>query len=448
MNFIAHNGYYCCFFCFLRGIHQHGKRQYQFESSTELRTAQTFARDSHTAATLKTNEKGHLGMCIFSDLLDVQLPYSIIIDYAHATLLRHAKAIFSEIYRRLSPSVRIDVDHALKSQAFPHFFHRRMKPLKDLSFIKATELRNILFYGFLPIVHQLLPINLVCHLALFICGMRLLHGRPIFADRTSDIADILLKKYCEDFPKFYTGLENLVLHLHLHYKIQYKHFGAFAYLGSFGQENMMGYMGSNFTGTRYHGDLIAQNYTMDIILHCSHRQSDLSNKKIDGPYDPIHKFDFKSNDIFLQLHQDQCNCSSINSCLTAFRRCKIRQHVYHSISYNRRQTSVSFLVRYCDLNDPTKYLFGQISLFVRANTTTYAVIRQYQSLCLFSDLCRSSSYYRILRESIDQLFYVVTTDLSPNYELVLESRIIDHCIFVKCSDYYIVTSISSYDEHD
>ena len=119
LNFIAHNGYSCCFFCFIHGIHVGGKRQYPCDYSVDLRTPTSFARDSKIAAELKRNEKGHLGACVFTDLVDYPLPYSIIIDYAHATLLRHSKAIFSEVYRRLSPMVRNDVDKSLFNQRFP-----------------------------------------------------------------------------------------------------------------------------------------------------------------------------------------------------------------------------------------------------------------------------------------------------------------------------------------
>ncbi|CAF4777289.1 unnamed protein product, partial [Rotaria sp. Silwood2] len=201
-----------------------------------------------------------------ANIVDIQLPYSIIVDYAHASLLRHSKSIFSELYRRLSPAIRDDVDIALAKQPFPHFFNRRMKSFKDLSFVKATEVRNILFYGFLPIFHQHLPINLLSHFALYITGMRLLHGSPIFGDKTPEIAHVLLMKYYEDFCLFYHGLENFVLHVHSHFKAQHQKFGAFSHLGSFGQESLVGYMGSNFTGTRYQGDIISENYSLDIVL--------------------------------------------------------------------------------------------------------------------------------------------------------------------------------------
>ncbi|CAF0964920.1 unnamed protein product [Adineta ricciae] len=449
LNFVAHNGYYCCYFCLLHGVHQNGKRQYPYECPFRMRTAESFARDSSTASQFKRNENGHLGVSVIADVVDIQLPYSIIVDYAHASLLRHAKSIFNEIYRRLTPATRDIVDVALAKQPFPHFFNRRMKALKDLSFVKATEVRNILFYGFLPVFHQHLPVDLLSHFALYIVGMRLFHGRPIFADATAKIANELIMTYYKDFRSFYHGLENFVLHIHAHFEAQYRMYGSFSHLGSFGQEGLMGYMGSNFTGTRYQGDLIAENYSLDIALRHTIKDSKSLTKISDGPFDKDVNFDFTSNGIFLDIHNRQCNCMSISSCLTAFRRCSINNRIYHSILYKRRQKSVSYYVRYCRSIDNNAYSFGKIIMFFQVQSFTYAVIRQHPIHCLFSDLISSSSSYdKLLRKPINHLFYVVSKEWLPTYELVLVSRIFDHCIVFDCIDYHIVTPISSYDEHD
>ncbi|CAF1311019.1 unnamed protein product, partial [Rotaria sordida] len=448
LNFISHNGYYCCYFCLLHGVHQEGKRQYPYECPFQMRTAESFARDSNIASQFKRNENGHLGVSVFANVIDIQLPYSIIVDYAHASLLRHSKSIFSELYRRLSPAIRDDVDITLAKQPFPHFFNRRMKSFKDLSFVKATEVRNMLFYGFLPIFHQHLPMNLLSHFALYISGMRLLHSSPIFGDKTSEIADALLMKYYQDFRSFYRGLENFVLHVHSHFKAQHKMFGAFSHLGSFGQEGLVGYMGSNFSGTRYQGDLIAENYSLDIVLRHEINDINLFTKIVDGPFDKDVNFDFTSNDIFLDIHNRECNCMSINTCLTAFRRCRIHHHVYHSIHYKQRQKSISYFVRYCHLTNDGVYSFGKIIMFFQVQSSTYALIQQHPVHCLFSDLLLPSLYHELLHKPVNHLFYVVSKQCLSVYEPVLVSRILDHCIIFDCIGYHIVTPVSSYDEHD
>ncbi|CAF4314747.1 unnamed protein product, partial [Rotaria sordida] len=54
---------------------------------------------------------------------------------------------------------------------------------------------------------------------------------------------------------------------------------------SFGQEGLVGYMESNFTGTRYQGDLISENYSLDIVLRHEINDLNLFTKIVDGPFD-------------------------------------------------------------------------------------------------------------------------------------------------------------------
>ena len=82
LNFVAHNGYFACYFCYIRGIHRGRKRQYPYQESIEIRTPHRFAQGSLAASLSKRNE-GHLGVSIIANFLDIQLPRSIIIDYAH-----------------------------------------------------------------------------------------------------------------------------------------------------------------------------------------------------------------------------------------------------------------------------------------------------------------------------------------------------------------------------
>ncbi|CAF3778356.1 unnamed protein product [Rotaria socialis] len=103
LNFISHNGYYCCYFCYLRDIHQKRKRQYPYKCLHQIRTANSFAQDATAAEHLNRNEKGHLGVSIFSNIVDINFSYRITVDYAHVSLLRHSKSICIELYRRLTP---------------------------------------------------------------------------------------------------------------------------------------------------------------------------------------------------------------------------------------------------------------------------------------------------------------------------------------------------------
>lgn len=135
----GHNGYFCCFYCYIEGVHvggRHGKRQYYYQDDVQLRTAKTYELESIEAAETSKKVFGHLGRSILHDLLDIPLPYSIIADYLHVTLLRHTRGIIKQIYSNLSPSQRIEFDAGLREQKFPHFFNRKLRPVSDFSFVK------------------------------------------------------------------------------------------------------------------------------------------------------------------------------------------------------------------------------------------------------------------------------------------------------------------------
>lgn len=88
----------------------------------------------------------------------------------------------------------------------------------------------------------------------------MLHGRNEFASETSQMAKELFVKYYQDHSKYFDGLENLVLHLHLHFDELFVQHGSLCYLGGFGQEDFVGAISKNHHGSRFHGDLITHYY--------------------------------------------------------------------------------------------------------------------------------------------------------------------------------------------
>jgi hypothetical protein len=122
-NFKGHGGYFCCYFCFIKGQHINGKRQYQYET-LNLRSATDYARLSNEAERTKTDQYGHFGISVLERILDVDLPQCIVIDYLHVTLLGHAKAIILSIYQQLKPFQRRQFDLQVKTQKFPRMYLR------------------------------------------------------------------------------------------------------------------------------------------------------------------------------------------------------------------------------------------------------------------------------------------------------------------------------------
>ncbi|CAF3601711.1 unnamed protein product [Rotaria socialis] len=343
LEFIGHTGYHCCFYCYIHGIHvggRGGKRQYYFENRMQLRTKRTYELESIRAVETSSNVYGHLGRSLLHDLLDVPLPNSIIVDYLHVSLLRHTRAIIQQVYAQLSPLERTKFDSGLRGQRFPHFFN-------------PTELRNLLLYALIPHLPPFLPKEQLAHLSLYVCSIRIIHGKKCFGDKSSSMSKELFLTYYQDHSIYFEKLHNLVLHLHVHFDQLFDKHVSLCYLGTFGQEDLIGSISKNYHGTRFHGQLITYYYEIDFALRNKASSHDATDEKnIDGPL-------------------DQTDLSSMTHDI-------IQHHltVYHSLIYTRRNSTISFLVQYyTNQGDPS---FGKIRYFFTSNNKTYAVIDHHE----------------------------------------------------------------------
>ncbi|CAF1319568.1 unnamed protein product [Rotaria sordida] len=447
LKFIGHGGYFCCNFCYTRGQHIERKRQYFYEKKPVLRYSSTYNKESAAAEKTKKIIYGHKGISILQNILDTKLPEAIIIDYQHVSLLRHAKTVLSTIYKQFNPSHRRLIDIKLKNQCFPHFFNRRMIPFKNLSFIKAIELRNILLYGFLPLSYEFMNREQLAHFALFICSFRLYHSQPpMFGRETVRIANQLFEQYYKDHKKFYRLIQNYVLHLHSHYGNQYVNYGSLANIGCFSQEDLLGHISSNTHGTRYYGDQIVHYYNIDFSLN--NRLSKAKYEIYSKPIDLNADFIIDNYSIIIEYHNRICKCLNISKCISIYRRCIIRNNTFHSLLYKRGTKSKSYFISYyTSTNDDEKY-FGFIHLFFYCKDTTYAVIERFQNMQKFSSSFKSSSYFDLLKKPLDSCFSIVSKEPSDIFDVVEIGHIIKHCIVFDFEQHLIVTEVSAYHEHD
>lgn len=445
LNFTGHTGYFACHHCFLRGVHQGNKRQYPYDPSARERTPDEFIRDASLAAALG-NQHGHLGPSILSNHLDCPMPYSILIDYAHTSLLRHGKLILSNLYSLLRPTDRQQLDDRLINQPFPHFFHRKLRRLNDLSFIKATEVRNLLFYALIPLLIPLVSIDLLSHIALFITAIRLLHCQSLFGKNTPHVAHELFIRYYNDIDRFFPGQLNLTLHNHTHFKKQYQRFGSLSHTGSFGQESLIGYVADNSYGTRFFGDNICHQYSIDYALN---NYNDKHHSLIDPEvlFENENSFDFSSYPNVMRFHQSLCSCQFINNCLSGFKRYRCNGKCFHSLSYGRRQKSVSYFIRYKS-DRSADYSFGKIVIFLAMKKKNYCLVQVFPVEENFSTFFRHSKSYFLLQKPLDRLFYRVSSIPLKELDIVSVEKLIDHVIVFDQSTFFIVTPVSSYNEHN
>ncbi|CAF3844015.1 unnamed protein product [Rotaria sordida] len=213
LDFIGHGGYFCCWFCYIRGKHISGKRQYKFELPMIMHDAAVYEEESYLAQDKQINIYGHLDVSILTSILDIPLPDAVIIDYLHSI-------------------ERLQVDSRLTKQNFSQYFNRKMKAI-----------------------------------TLFVCFTRLLHGQSIVGLETGKLADELFQQFYRDHDEHYYGLQNLVLHLHTDFVTMYQNHSALSNIECFGQEDLIGSVESNHHGTRYYGESIAYYYNIDFSLH-------------------------------------------------------------------------------------------------------------------------------------------------------------------------------------
>ena len=137
-------GYYCCFFCYIKGVHskEAHNRQYPCCLQTQQRIQDTFLINGENVEKTSLNIFGHLGVSVLQEVIDISLPSLVLIDYAHVTLLRHFHDVLRTISSSLSPAIREKIDISLRTQQFPHTFGRKLRGIDELSYIKTVELRN------------------------------------------------------------------------------------------------------------------------------------------------------------------------------------------------------------------------------------------------------------------------------------------------------------------
>jgi hypothetical protein len=380
-------------------------------------------------------------------VLDAPLPHGILIDYQHITLLRHTKTVLNEIYKQIHPTDRNQFDIKMKNQSFPHYFHRKMKSFQDFAFIKATELRNILFYGFLPLSFGFVDIQQLAHFSLYICSMRLFHSQPpIFGHKTHVIADQLFNQYYKDHDLFYSGIQHYALHVHRHFTAQYLNYGSLANIGCFHQEDLIGHISKNHHGSNYYPDLIVHYYSIDSYLH-----GQVSQEKyvpISKPIDSNTDINLNDYTIILEYHKKTCICLDPFSCISVYRRCLIRSQMFHSITYNKRGKSNSYFISYHKSgNNHIKY-FGRIILFFSFFNNNYALLQHHDQNENFSCLFKASPYFVILEKPLDKLFSLTSREPANLFDIVPINQVIKHCITFEFQQQLIVTEVSAYHEHD
>jgi hypothetical protein len=238
------------------------------------------------------NVQGHLEKSVFEPFIEIPLPQSVLIDFAHVTLLRHFRDVLRTVHASLSPAIRKQIDVSLVSQLFPHHLNRKLRDVEDLSCVKAVELKNLFFYAFIPNFIGYLSENQISFLSLLICGMRLLYGDKVLGDRTSAFANDMIISYYREHEKYFDYHVNFVLHLHEHFAGLYDDHGPLSSINTLAFEDFIGYISKNRNGSRFYHQSLAYYYNVDVYL----RNSERMEREFDGKIELCAVNAYASND--------------------------------------------------------------------------------------------------------------------------------------------------------
>jgi hypothetical protein len=106
-------------------------------------------------------------------------------------------------------------------------------------------------------------------------------------------------------------------------------------------------------------------------------------------------------------HEKVCSCINVNKCIVIYRRCLIREHMFHSLLYNKWQRCISYFVQYFYNFDMKQRHFGIIEYFFTCHDKLFALIQRHSTKHLYSDIFKNSKYYNLLKKVLDSFFFVI-----------------------------------------
>ena len=249
------NGEYGCFYCTDKGEVFNRARIYPPTDKHTIRTSQEMREWAAKAETSGKPQYGVKGRSILSEF--IEFPSCIPIDYMHSVL--------EGVYKNL---MKMWFDPRFHSEPYSLRRHigsiekliSKVKPPKEvqclprsidqLAFFKASEYRAWMLFHALPILSHFLPPEFVHHLSLLVSAMHILLSDEINV-KELDRADNMLRTFYETAGGLYSfNIYTSNMHSLVHTVSFVKLWGPLWVNSMFGFENLNGYLGHTFHGTR------------------------------------------------------------------------------------------------------------------------------------------------------------------------------------------------------
>ena len=349
-------------------------------------------------------------MRVFSRILDIPLPHSVVIDAMHTVFLCHSKKLLIHFQISLSKENILKINQKLRSMNFIHDILRRPRSFSNVHKWKASEVRTFILYIALPVLTEYLPEETSGDLALYCVILRLLHdywdNNKILSDSISFLLKLYIKNLAEKInsstypPKILT----ISTHTHLHLPLQCKKFGRLDWLTNFVFESFLGYLKAFIKGSSGAGDQLAFAFVSNFFL--SKLEDDQARS---WGHFSINKETFGSNIIKMNADEPINNFLSKNGYVHQntifFSRLHYVNVTYHSFLYSRKGSTCSYLVSY---EQHGIMSYGYILCFFSRDDECSFVLQKLKCVNESLTFCFTSyKYVTAIKEFLDKVYIVV-----------------------------------------
>lgn len=249
------NGEYGCFYCLDKGEVCNRARIYPPNTDCTLRNHEQMREQVLTAERTGTIQCGIKGDCVLAK--HIEFPQCIPIDYMHSIL----EGVFKQLMKRwFNPKFHSEPYSLRKHIPQINRLVCNIKPINDIqrlprsldsmSFFKASEFRAWLLFYSLPVLSEFLPAEYTHHLSLLVEALHLLLSDCIKIE-DFDSAQRMLNIFYEAAGNLYgRNIYTANMHSLVHTVPLAKLWGPLWSYSMFGFENLNGYIGTAFHGTR------------------------------------------------------------------------------------------------------------------------------------------------------------------------------------------------------
>lgn len=264
LNFKAFNSINGCCKCKIETMYiRRGLRVYPFRRGLQMRTEAETLLHAQEAVNLPPRNGERQAVCGVKGPTELSLfvhQYirSTCVDVMHCVFLGQFKAQLHlwfdtkhhEENFSLTDYIRL-MNQRLSEICPPSFVKRLPRTLKDLKYLKAYELKLLLFYYSVPLLHDIMPDLYFNHHLLLVHGIYLLCQSSI-SEEMLQLSTELLTEYVSQYGNLY-GIEHMTSNVHnlLHLPQTVRDYGPLFVSSCSAFEDLNGKLKQLVNGTRY-----------------------------------------------------------------------------------------------------------------------------------------------------------------------------------------------------